>query len=501
MWKFATQKLQGRLVKALVPALLLALMTAPTMHAASLRPSASPAQRQLVLEVKLAASITESNTTVGMADSNLYGESQADVDKSLDEMKAMGVNDVRILIPWAYVEPLPGVYNWSQLDMIVNAANARGMGVLGVLNSTPPWATAPGEPVFSGAPADVSQYANFAGAVASRYTGQISAYEVWNEQNSAGFYSGPNGGPDAAGYTQLLKAAYPAIKAADPNAEVIAGGLISVYTYGNQTVDPVTFVQQMYADGAKGYFDALAFHPYQYTMKFSQGTPYSIAPINQVAAIHQLMVANGDGAKTIWTTEYGEPSYPNGDANQADFISDYLNTWKTLPYGGPSFIYTTVDTNSSSTNPDDTLGIFRDDWTAKPAVQVIADFIAANQPPAPAASPQTMSAAAVTADPPTTGSSTAGQASTTAVTADPAATLAAPAQPATAPTPSTMTSLAAPSTTPSSLTGTSTTTATTSTSGTGAGTGQKKHLNGQTASKPSVGSAASGTKTKAGTKR
>ncbi|HZQ33452.1 MAG TPA: beta-galactosidase, partial [Mycobacterium sp.] len=124
-------------MKALVPVLLLALMTAPTMHAAALRPSAAPAQRQLVLEVSLAASITDANTTVGMADSNLYGESQADVDKSLDEMKAMGVNDVRILIPWAYVEPLPGVYNWSQLDMIVNAANERGMGVLGVLNSTP----------------------------------------------------------------------------------------------------------------------------------------------------------------------------------------------------------------------------------------------------------------------------------------------------------------------------------------------------------------------------
>ena len=48
--------------------------------------------------------------------------------------------------------------------------------------------------------------------VATRYKGKVSAYEVWNEPNGKVFWD-PE--PDAAQYTELLKAAYPAIKAAE----------------------------------------------------------------------------------------------------------------------------------------------------------------------------------------------------------------------------------------------------------------------------------------------
>jgi hypothetical protein len=52
------------------------------------------------------------------------------MDAALDQMQAMGVNTVRIGIPWAGVNPIPGYYNWSQDDYLINAADARGMGVL-----------------------------------------------------------------------------------------------------------------------------------------------------------------------------------------------------------------------------------------------------------------------------------------------------------------------------------------------------------------------------------
>jgi hypothetical protein len=90
------------------------------------------------------------------------------------------------------------------------------------------------------------------------------------------------------------------------------------------------------------------------------------------------MVANGDGNKLIWSTEYGEPSSQFGDAIQASAIQDYLTAWSQFSYTGPSFIYTTVDTNSASTNPDDTLGVLRSDWTWKPAAYTIQQWIAAH---------------------------------------------------------------------------------------------------------------------------
>lgn len=88
------------------------------------------------------------------------------------------------------------------------------------------------------------------------------------------------------------------------------------------------------------------------------------------------MVANGDGNKLIWSTEYGTPTSVVSESTQAAIIQDYLNSWSQFSYAGPSFIYTTRDINSSSTNPDDTFGVLRDDWSWKPAAYVIQQWTA-----------------------------------------------------------------------------------------------------------------------------
>jgi hypothetical protein len=57
-------------------------------------------------------------------------------------------------------------------------------------------------------------------------------------------------------------------------------------------------------------------------------------------------------------------------------IQDYLTSWSQIPYAGPSFIYTTVDINSASTDPNQTLGVVRSDGTWKPAAYVIQQWTA-----------------------------------------------------------------------------------------------------------------------------
>jgi hypothetical protein len=423
----------------------------------------------------LSAAITESNTTLGFADSDIIGMSTADINKTLDEMQSLGVQNVRILIPWNNVEPVQGYWNWSTVDTLVNAAAARNMGILGILNATPAWAVPAGDPAVATPPADNAQYAQYASAVAQRYAGKVSAYEVWNEPNAApSWYPAP----DPAAYTKLLQAAYPAIKAADPNATVIGGVVGWVTDTPGLAINAASYVQGMYNNGAQGYFDALSFHPYQYQVPFGNGTPYGpMAPINQLATIHQEMVAAGDGSKQIWATEYGEPTSVVDNTTQAAFISNFLNSWSSFNYTGPMFIYTTRDRNTGSTSDQDTLGVFQTDWTPKPAANVIAQWTAAHpqaplDPPAPTAIPSpttaltTLSATTKTiatqslSAPQATVMSLAGM-SDTAATADPAtasttatatpaaatlpakatpaspATPAAPATPATAGTPAT----------------------------------------------------------------
>lgn len=150
--------------------------------------------------------------------------------------------------------------------------------------------------------------------------------------------------------------------------------MTSTITYENFTLNPVDFVGQMYDAGAQGYFDALSFHPYQYTMPFSTGGYHPDSPINQLDDIHDLMVANGDADKLIWASEYGQPTSVSSEAEQAAYLEDMLTTWREIGYAGPAFVYTLEDDQTGSTDPEATFGLIRSDGTWKPAAYVIQEL-------------------------------------------------------------------------------------------------------------------------------
>jgi hypothetical protein len=180
-----------------------------------------PSQKPRRVDVAEAAVINPLPTTIGFADADTYGMSQADVDKTATKWGLTKVDIVRVMIPWAGVEPIRGgTLNWSNVDKVVNAAVAKDVAVMGSINSTPGWAVAPGGRPLSGRPASPDVYADFAVKVAQRYQGKIAAYEIWNEPNAITFYTPA---PDPAGYTDLLKAAYPKIKNVDPSVTIIGG--------------------------------------------------------------------------------------------------------------------------------------------------------------------------------------------------------------------------------------------------------------------------------------
>ncbi|HEY5842958.1 MAG TPA: cellulase family glycosylhydrolase, partial [Mycobacterium sp.] len=361
----------NRLVLAVIPMLVVALVCA----VAHLYVPASAKIRNLSLDFIPTAAIDTSSTAVGIADSDLYFMSAADVATTLDVMQAMGVNQVRVFVPWAAVEAKADVYDWSKVDMVINAAAQRGMAVLAAVTSTPKWA---GGTTYAPntAPNSTAAYAQFMGDLATRYgaatnggEAKISAYEVWNEPNG---FAGWAPSPSAKAYTELLKAAYTAIKAADPTTTVVGGVLGAGLSFGSLTVNPVTFLQQMYANGAEGYFDALSLHPYQNKTKFSAGYNANY-PLQQLQAMRNLMNANGDGDKLIWNTEYGLPTSVVSEVTQAAFVQDLLNTWSGLTGVGPMFFYTTRDREANSNDSEDNFGLFYNNWTPKKVVQVIAE--------------------------------------------------------------------------------------------------------------------------------
>jgi VCBS repeat-containing protein/YVTN family beta-propeller protein len=320
--------------------------------------------------------IDQRATTVAVNTQQMYFYSQTDTDMALGLLKAAGVETIRILLPWAGAEPVDDTFDWAAVDRMVNSAKAQGIKVLATLNTTPDWAAVPGQQIYTAAPADIEAFGDFVSAVATRYQGKIADYEIWNEPNYDGFWEP---GPDAAAYTALLKVAYTAIKAADPDATVIGGSVAAVAEVpGGPAINPVTYLSQMYAAGAAGYFDALAFHPYLYSMPFSAQQGHAGVPFAQAQQLYEVMVAHGDGHKKIWATEYGQPASEGGEAVQAAYVGDFLRAWRSLEFAGPAFIHTIADYGHDF--PDQaTMGLFREDWTPKPVVAVITQVIAENQ--------------------------------------------------------------------------------------------------------------------------
>ncbi|SCX15838.1 beta-galactosidase [Mycolicibacterium fluoranthenivorans] len=346
-------------------------------------PPEPPAIRQASSPYVLTATVDTSSTAAGIAESDFYYMSADDLASAMDSLDSLGVTQIRILVPWRNIEATEGEYDWSSLDTVIAAAAERGIAVTACVTSTPTWASDYGYTVANGEPSDYTDYASFVSALATRYGASandgnqlISAYEIWNEPNG---YLGWSPTPSAQDYTELLKAAYTAIKAADPEATVVGGVVGSGVSLGTDTINAVDFIEQMYAAGAADYFDALSIHPYGLASEFSAGTGTVDSAIEQVEAIRALMDANGDTDKLIWATEYGMPTSGSyTEAMQSEFLQDFLEAWSTLSGVGPMFIYSLVDQNTGDGNIEDNWGLYTDDWTAKDAAAVLAAWLAAN---------------------------------------------------------------------------------------------------------------------------
>jgi hypothetical protein len=413
---------------AIVTVIALAPIAILCAYVTNLLVPTSPLPKPATFDYVPTASIIESNETIGMADSDLYGLNKADgtldtdaVDKHLAEMQSLGINTVRVMVPWAGIQPFDptdptfGSYrDWSRVDYIVNKASTMGMSVLGVLNATPAYGGENGTGCWGcvGVAPDPTKFAEFASEAAGHFAGKVSAYEVWNEPN---YYQTWFPAVDPVAYTDLLKAAYTAIKTTgtitvggvqvpigDPNAMVVAGVLGAVLNFGNVTMDPRTFVETMYANDAKGFFDALSFHPYSYEQPFSAGLPATgcqflcdNTPISMLLGLRQIMLENLDGGVKIWASEYGLATSIVSQEQQRDWIVDFLNTWAYGPSAaqtpeqyqalvadwknwiGPSFIYTLQD-QDPTTEPG-SYGVFTQDWTEKLAAAAIRNIIQQRQ--------------------------------------------------------------------------------------------------------------------------
>jgi polysaccharide biosynthesis protein PslG len=331
----------------------------------------SPADRAPTVAVETAPQTPEQPMFGVAAGGNMHNLSAADLARELDTYRKGGADWIRIDVNWELIQRGgPTSYDWGSFDRVVTAATARGLRVLATILYTPSWARPAGTD-GTYAPTDLSAYASFCAAAVGHYAPLgVHTWEIWNEPNI--FFWRP--APDPVRYAQMLKLAYPAIKRADSSAFVISAGLSPFGAYGEARgnfMNPLNFLERMYAAGAGGSFDALGWHPYNFSgIFFHPASAWSQVTDTGVSA-RSIMVAHGDAAKQIWGTEFGAPTGTSSgavsDGAQAQLVTVGYAKWKTWSFTGPLFWFSFRDAGTNPGDRDQNFGLVRHDFSPKPS--------------------------------------------------------------------------------------------------------------------------------------
>jgi hypothetical protein len=206
-----------------------------------------------------------------MDDQLLLGGSPQLVADSMAGFRAMGIDRVRVSAFWATHAPNASGrrkpagfaasnhadprYNWSLLDRVVGAAAANGLQLMiSITTPAPVWATErPGRRSQLWKP-KAGEFADFAQAVASRYGAFTGQYGVMNEPNQGGWLQpqserGRLSSPHT--YRQMAVAAYPRIKAADADSNVLMFELAPSGRDARGTTRPVRPLEFLRAAGCR----------------------------------------------------------------------------------------------------------------------------------------------------------------------------------------------------------------------------------------------------------
>ena len=258
-----------------IAALLATVATVATVAVATVLPATADARPEPTAKMGMRGPIPGvPRSFVGViADDALWGtDADPSGARTMGAIKAMGAGTIRVPFLWSRFEPRPGRFDPELYDNFMSQAAKSGLSVLPVLFDPPSHRSSrPASGAARGTypPASNADFARFAVGLVARYgpagrfwdahpelpRNPITTWQVWNEPNLRQYWPA---GPNPAAYAAMLKAVGPAIRAADPRAEVVTAGLNE-----SETGIPLAgFLRGMYRAGARGSFTSLGIHPY-----------------------------------------------------------------------------------------------------------------------------------------------------------------------------------------------------------------------------------------------
>jgi hypothetical protein len=245
---------------------------------------------------------------------------------------------VRNAISWRYIEPEkhnPPQYNWGSADTTTQAArpDTGGLEFIITIGGNPDWAAEHRNGVLD--PEDISSYTAFIAAAVERYDGDgvddavgspmVNYWEIYNDPDAGGDDDHVRWGYDGDKYAQLLETIYPAVKNANPNAQIVFGGMAHDWFEDNSSGP---FVREFFDDvlsaGGGDYFDVMNFHVYP-TFWYNWTEEESPGLLEKATFIKNKLASYGYPNKPILITEAGwhsnSSAFPSGDPEtQSRFV-------------------------------------------------------------------------------------------------------------------------------------------------------------------------------------
>lgn len=204
---------------------------------------------------------------------------------------------------WGTLEPERNVWDFGHLDAEVRTARQDGYRPGLVLGQTPVWA-APSNvaPNYTGGvpapPTRMAYWREYMTAIATRYKGQLAYVAPWNEPGLETFLVHDTPGKLAVGtetlrkLIRMQKITHDVFKRIDPKVVVTTPSFERLEAKNNF---------KRFLAGAKGYYDAVSYHPYQ-----MHDNPKTMGTITR--SFYSVLAAaykHKQNIPPLWATELG----------------------------------------------------------------------------------------------------------------------------------------------------------------------------------------------------
>jgi hypothetical protein len=245
----------------------------------------------------------------------LYGNSSA-TSVWHSELLDSNATWLRINVMWGRAEPKdvdPAAFDWFLVDRALAAArqDSGGLRIIAEFRDNPSWAaTYPNGPIHA---SKLGDFAEFVGALVERFDGDgfkdapgspvIEFWEFYNEPDLGSRGANTGWGNHGAEYARMLSVARGAVKAANPDAYVVLGGI--AYEWFEDMGGPFVrrFLDDVLAAGGGNYFDIMNFHIYPFNSYREKSIGLGI--LEKTGVIRNKLGQYGQWDKAAIITESG----------------------------------------------------------------------------------------------------------------------------------------------------------------------------------------------------